>query len=110
MKNLYSFLCLAVLLLFSVTVSAQVLIPENFEGATFPAGWTQASSPAVTITNVTPCEGTQSARIPVSTGNPQANMRSAIQTATGNDIEVSFEYKIINQTGGGATPANFGSL
>lgn len=110
MKNLYSFLRLAVLFLFSATVSAQVLIPENFEGETFPAGWTQASSPAVSITTVSPCEGSRSALMPISSSNTQARLRSAIQTTTGSAIEVSFEYKIINQTGGGATPANFGSL
>ena len=110
MKKLYSFLCLAVLFLFSVTVSAQVLIPENFEGATFPADWGQASSPAVILTTTTPCEGSQSARMPISSGNAQASLRSAIQTATGDDIEVSFTYKIINQTGGTATPTTFGSL
>src|SRR5690606_4759518 len=102
MKKLYSFLCLAVLFLLSVTVSAQVLIPENFEGAAFPTGWFQASSPAVILTTITPCGGDQSARMPISSGNAQARLRSAIQETTGDAIEVSFSYKIINQTGAAA--------
>lgn len=110
MKKLYTFLCLAVLFLFSATVSAQVLIPENFEGGAFPAGWTQASSPAIQIVGTTPCEGAYSARMPISSGNAQARLRSPIQTTTGDDIKISFSYKIINQTGGGATPTTFGSF
>ena len=118
MKKLYTLLCLAVLFLISLTTYAQVpypqpdyvLIPENFEGSSFPAGWTQASSPAIQLNTTTPCQGTQSARMLISSSNQQARLRSPIQTTTGSDIKVSFSYKIINQTGGSATPTTFGSL
>lgn len=116
MKKLYFFVCLSVLFLLSGTVSAQVpeeiLIPENFEGGTFPAGWTQTSSSPVEVTSTTPCTGDYSARVLINTANQQARIRSAIDISTvgGNDVQVSFSYKIINQSGSTATPVNFGSL
>lgn len=115
MKKLYFFVCLSVLFLISGTVSAQVneiLIPEDFEGGTFPAGWTQTSSSPVEVSSTTPCAGDYSARLLINTANPQARIRSAIDTSTvgGNDIQVSFTYKIINQTDGTATPTTFGKL
>src|SRR5690554_3457685 len=115
MKKLYFFVCLSVLFLLSGTVSAQVneiLIPEDFEGTAFPAGWGQASSPPVEITTTNACSGDRSARMLISNSNQAARLRSAIDTSSvgGNDVQVSFTYKIINQTGGGATPNTFGSL
>lgn len=114
MKKLYTFLITGILFLFSLTSYAQVLMPENFEGtsasAPLPPGWASASSPPIASTTVNPCEGARSLRALISTSNQNATLRSPIQVATGEDIEISFAYKIIDQTGGGATPNTFGSI
>lgn len=114
MKKLYTYLITGILFLFTLTISAQVLIPENFEGTSasnpVPTGWTFTSSPPVASTTVTPCEGARSVRMLINSTNQNATLRSPIRTATGEDIEVSFAYKIINESGGGATPTTFGSI
>ncbi|MBT0607270.1 Ig-like domain-containing protein [Aequorivita echinoideorum] len=114
MKKLYSYLSMGIMFLLSATLSAQVLLPENFEGTgamqPVPPGWVFISSTAFESTNVTPCEGNRSVRVAISSTNANPSLRSAIQTATGDDIEISFDYKLINNPGGGATPAGFGTF
>ncbi len=114
MKKLYNSLCMAILFLVSLATSAQVLIPENFENTTtqnpVPPGWSFVSSPAVESTTANPCEGNRSVRMLINSNNTNPTLRSVDQVATGDDIKVSFQYKIIDQSGGGATPLGFGSF
>lgn len=122
MKKLYTYVSIGIFFLISITAYSQVpypqpdqvLIPENFEGTSaaepVPPGWTFTSSPPIASTTSNPCEGNRSVRALINSTNQNARLRSPIQVASGEDIEISFAYKIIDESGGGATPTTFGSI
>jgi len=76
-----------------------------------PAGWTTSASDGFVITATSACNG-NSTRDFVYSAVSAAFLSSPnlIGLSNGTDINVAFDYKIINQSGGGATPANFGNI
>lgn len=113
MKKLYSFLGLLILIFTLNTAQAQVLIVEGFEESpqlSDYTGWNTALPP-FSIVNSNPCEGLQSLRANGHSGATAIELSYLSQIATGLDIEVSFEYKLID-VGSGApiNNINFGQI
>lgn len=112
MKYFYKYLTLCILVFFGATGYGQVLITEDFDaGTSFPQGWMSPTLPAFTITSSQACSG-NSARGPL---NPNSIVPELAymneEGATGEDIIVSFDYKILqNATGNPATTGDFGSF
>src|SRR5690554_5832249 len=111
MKYFYKYLTLCIIVFFGATGYAQVLINEDFNaGTSFPQGWLSPTLPAFTITSSNACDG-NSARGPLSQNSIAPELAYISQIATGEDIEISFDYKILeNTTGNPATSGNFGSF
>lgn len=84
---------------------AQVGISENFDSGT-PAGWTDSYA----NTTTSPCAG-NSERDNLWSSSTTGNLTSPNQVgaSNGTDLTVSFDYKIIDYTGGTATAAGWGS-
>lgn len=101
------FLLSIVLLLFcftTSTVKSQVLIYEDFESniqvlQDLP-GWDTSLPPFVPV-SANPCEGSQSVRVNSTGGNSNGFMEYLSQVTTGEAIEISFQYKAVNNPGGG---------
>lgn len=110
MKKNYCYFSVVVLLLISNILGAQVLETQNFEngiGITDFPGWDANITFSVVQTD--PCEGSQSMRVNLHSGNTTAFIESASQIATGDDIDVSFDYKLVDLSGG-LTSGNFGEI
>lgn len=87
-----------------------MLETQNFEngiGITDFPGWDANITFSVVQTD--PCEGSQSMRVNLHSGNTTAFIESASQIATGDDIDVSFDYKLVDLSGG-LTSGNFGEI
>lgn len=98
------------LFLLSVTGYAQVLISEDFDSSNgFPSGWSSPTLPAFTITPSNSCDG-NSARGPLSTNSIAPELVYMSQVATGDDIIVSFDYKILQASNNNATDEDFGAF
>ena len=82
-----------------------MIISENFDAGT-PAGWTDTYS----NTSTNACAG-NSERDNLWSSSATGNLTSPNQIGASNetDLTVSFDYKIIDYTGGGATAAGWGS-
>jgi hypothetical protein len=108
-KNYFLLSIVFLLLCFTTsTVKSQVLIYEDFEDninvlQDLP-GWNTALPPFVPTT-VTPCEDSQSVRINSQGGNI-GFMEYLSQVTTGEDIDISFQYKVIDNPGGGLSTGN----
>lgn len=100
--NILTFICLS-----AITYS-QINFSQNFNASTtLPSGWAASTH---NITDVSSCEG-YSLRMRLRSSEPGASLRTpAISPSNGGAISLSFDYKIINVSGGGATPNNFGEL
>ncbi|MDO8899694.1 MAG: choice-of-anchor J domain-containing protein, partial [Bacteroidales bacterium] len=86
---------------------SQVSYSQNWNAAANTASWSTNWS----STTTTPCEGSRSVRRNIYTvGTQGAFLSPLLGTSNGGIISMSFVYKIINWTGGGATPATFGSI
>src|SRR5690554_76915 len=110
MKNIYKYLICSMLFLLSVTGYAQVLISEDFDSSNgFPSGWSSPTLPAFTITPSNSCDG-NSARGPLSTNSIAPELVYMSQVATGDDIIVSFDYKILQASNNNATDEDFGAF
>lgn len=111
MKYFYKYLTLCIIIFFGATGYAQVLINEDFDaGTSFPQGWMSPTLPAFTITSSNSCDG-NSVRGPLNTNSIAPELAYMSQIATGEDIEVSFDYKILqNTTGNPATTGDFGQF
>src|SRR5690554_984591 len=109
MKYFYKYLTLCIIVFFGATGYAQVLINEDFNaGTSFPQGWLSPTLPAFTITSSNACDG-NSARGPLSQNSIAPELAYISQIATGEDIVISFDYKILeNTTGNPATTGDFG--
>lgn len=108
----YAKVALISLFLSSVSVYSQINIEQNFDPfSSLPSGWTTSSSNGFIVTASSACEG-KSTRDLVYDAASAAFLSSPDQTnsSNGTDIAVSFSYKIINQSNGGATPASFGNI
>lgn len=95
-----------IFMMFSVVLTfAQVGISENFDSGT-PAGWTD--SYANTATDA--CMG-NSERDNLWSFSDTGNLTSPNQVAlsNGTDLTISFDYKIIDYSGGGATASGWGT-
>ena len=119
MKKIYSFFCVILLLMAFGTAHAQVVATQDFEdappssGADVFTGWS-VSAPPFSTNTTTPCEGNQSVRIEQFSGATSATLTyidpTTAQEPTGDDVEISFDYRIINASGGGFPTGNFGQL
>lgn len=92
---------LVLLLALAQTGHSQVNVNETFDPIATPAGWTYTGFFRSTTT---PCEGTASLRRNFWSGAQTGNVQTTTWTSSGLDLDISFDYKITNFTGGGATP------
>lgn len=97
------------LILISFNVFGQVGITQNFNSSSFPTGWT--ASPSSSPNSTSTCEGSHGVRYNLYSSKPtfQINTTSTA-TSNGEDITVSFDYKLINYSGGTATTGNWGTI
>lgn len=110
MKNIYKYLICSILLLFSMTGYAQVLITEDFDSSNgFPAGWSSPTLPAFIVTSSNSCDG-NSVRGPLNTNSVGPELVYMSQVATGDDIIVSFDYKILQESNSNPTDEDFGAF
>jgi hypothetical protein len=86
-------------------VSSQVLMNENFNSS-IPPGW-NAGTYSQTTTDA--CD-IGSIRHNLYSFSATTNTSSYTQVATGNDIVVSLDYKVIDWSGGAGTMGNFGTM
>jgi len=94
------------------SVNAQISIQQNFNSSSsLPAGWTTSASDGFSITSTSSCNG-NSARDFLYGADSGGFLASPNQNAASNGAgaDISFDYKVINFSGGGATPASFGSI
>src|SRR5690554_1181650 len=95
MRYIYKCLILCSLFFFSVSVFSQVLITEDFdEGTSFPSGWSSPTLPAFSITSSQSCSG-NSARGPLNVNSVSPELVFMSQDATGSDIDITLDYKIL---------------
>jgi|GEM_PF-6665682 len=92
------------------TTNAQVLVYEDFENGSALTDFTGWSSglPPFAITSTDPCSGNQSVSA-LSTGGDRI-LQYVSQVTTGQDIEISFQYKVVDPTSGNPLPANSVSI
>ncbi len=104
MKKLLLYAVVALMSAF--TANSQVNMVENFDAGT-PAGWSLSGFGLNSSANT--C-GTQALRSNLYSFNTTANFTTATATATGGQIDIMFDYKIVNYNSNAATPADFGTL
>lgn len=112
MKKIYSCLSIFLITIAFSTANAQVLVVEDFENGAattdFP-GWTSPTLPGFNPNTDNPCEGAQSLRVNIHSGNIGDDLIFLSTIATGSDIDVSFEIKIVDFSGT-LTSGNFGTI
>ncbi|MGJ8661556.1 MAG: hypothetical protein ACSHXL_05935, partial [Bacteroidota bacterium] len=106
MKKIYKFLGLVCLLAVPFTGKSQVFQSTDFNSGV-PAGWTTASF--ATNTSANAC-GSQAMRANLYSFNPTGNITTVASSATGGQIDISFDYKIVNWNTNTATTGNWGTL
>lgn len=116
MKKIYSYLGVLFLFFTVSSLNAQVFIEEDFDTA-FPAGWTTGGENSSGVPQATGFVFSTAQACDV--GSVRANayntipirwLQSTQQTTNGGDIQVSFEYKIVDWSAAtNPTPANFGT-
>lgn len=105
------------------TVKAQVLVTEDFEGGSSIADFPQWTTiiPPFELLDIDPCGGDYSLRNRANSGAtstylqyiyqaPPAGSQTLVKVPMGDDIEISFDYKLVNFSGGSATTGNFGTI
>ena len=76
---------------------SQVLIQEGFNDGIIPTGWDGTSGAANFSHSTTfPCEGSGALRANVYSFNNNSTLVSPMQVATGEDIFISFQYKVVD--------------
>lgn len=122
MKKLYSYLGLFALIFTFNSLQAQIIVVQDFEDPTalnisdFP-GWSTLLPP-FNPGSTDPCEGTQSLSRNLSNVGSSTTVLQYVTPTTsgmvssGSNIEVSFEFKIIDETTGNplAASVNFGTV
>jgi hypothetical protein len=105
--------CALILTLFfslnTENAKAQVGINEGFESiTTLPSGWVGTSW---FNTTTLPCTGLRSIRTNLWSSGPQRNIAPPAWISNGNDLTITFDYKIINFSApNAATPAGWGNM
>lgn len=107
----------------SSAVKAQVLVTEDFEGGNSLADFPQWTTivPPFELLDEDPCEGSYSLRTRTASGAtftyleyvyqaPGTGSQQLTKIPTGEDIEISFDYKLVNFSGGSMVTGNFGTL
>lgn len=106
MKKIYKFLGLAGLVLTPFLGNSQVFVTTDFN-AGLPAGWTTSNFALNTSANN--C-GTQALRSNLWSFATTGNFATATYTATGGQIDISFDYKIVDFASNTPTSGNWGTL
>src|SRR5690625_642534 len=111
MKNIYKYLMFALILISSSTISfSQVLIHEDFESTDLPDGWQSPTLPPFATTASEACDG-RSVRGALNSSSTNPELIYMSQEATGDDIIVSFDYKLLENTSTTtATDEDFGQF
>lgn len=111
-ENLFSLkqiLFLTVLLFSLSSTSAQINFSQNFDtGSVADMGWS-TSGYSLSTTNACNVRSVRGLLTSAATSN-HLTSPNQVSASNGNNINVSFKYKVINLTGSGATAADFGSL
>lgn len=119
MKKLYSYFSVLAFLLAFNGLQAQVLLVEGFEDGLavtdFP-GWA-TGLPPFSIDQQNPCTGNQSTFVELFSSSTAPFLTYATTTnshaiATGSDVKITFEYKLLDHATGNPVPAgtDFGSF
>ncbi len=104
-----TFLLLLVLSITSERANAQVNINQGFEvGTTLPTGWVGTSWSSTTTL---PCTALRSVRANLWSSGQQRNIAPPAWLSNGNDVDISFDYKVINFSApNAATPPGWGEF
>lgn len=101
----------SLIFLLSLPASGQIVIEEGWEETTsLPSDWAAGSSPEWSVSGSSPCSGSSSLRVNLYVFNQSGNLTIPGWISNGNDIEVSFAYKVIDFFGLGATPPGWGEV
>lgn len=106
MKKIYNFIGAIALLAAPFAANSQVNMDENFDAGTTPAGWTATG---FFFGGPNDC-GTEAYRGNRWSSSTTGNVTTDIQTATGGQINVSFEYKVVDYFSNDATTGDWGTL
>src|SRR5690625_2474882 len=110
MKHIYRYLLLSLIFFHSMSVISQVFVVEDFNaGTSFPDGCTSPTLPSFNITSTNACYG-NSARGPLNQSSTNPELVFMSQEASGNDINISFEYKILTESTSSSAVGDFGSF
>ena len=103
---------LLLVLLFSFSTSfSQINYSENWDSGTNINGWTtQNSTGNWDVSSTDPCQGNSPRKNIFHTASQGDFVSPNLGTATGGIITLDYDYKVIDWSGGTATPANFGSI
>lgn len=112
MKKIYLLLNLAILFLISGQAFSQVLVPQNFEEESALSDfseWTTGLPPFILV-QADACEGTNTLQVDMHSGAPSGWLQYNSQPVEGGfDIEVSVDYKVVDNAGG-FTTGDFGTI
>ncbi|SFT47464.1 Por secretion system C-terminal sorting domain-containing protein [Lishizhenia tianjinensis] len=106
MKKLTQLFLTTSLCLGAGTAMSQVFIDEDFSSG-IPGNF---SATSFATTTTTTCSSNAIRANLYNTTYNYADLITNDEPASGGQIDISFDYKIINWSGGGATPATFGTL
>ena len=89
-------------------VNGQINYSNGLNSSSLPAGW---STSGYFSTTTTPCEGTYAFRNNLYAFSTYGFIKSnSLGNTSGYDIEIKYDYKLIDWSGGGATSGDFGSI
>jgi len=102
MKKFLQTVVTIICIVLTTSLNAQISYSDDFEGG---IGWSGTYS----TTAIDPCAGSQSVRDNIWTAAGGELISPLTGVSNAGTVSLSFDYKIIDYTGGGATPATFGS-
>lgn len=106
MKKFYKLLGGVGLILTPLLGNAQVFVSEDFNSG-IPAGWT--ANGIFTNNGANTC-GTQALRANLYSFNPAGDISTPALSANGGQIDISFDYKIVDWNTNNATTGDWGTL
>lgn len=115
MKRIYFFLSVFLFCFFiSNDIKGQVLELESFEsGGSFPndySDWNTGLPPFSLVEGLNPCDGDWSLEVSLFTNNPIFLEYISSDLTTGFDIDISFQYDIIDNVSSDPVTGNFGTI